>query len=99
MHRYARRTASSLVQTEWLQKWSVPSAERLYCGSFALSDSFGWLGDRELGNMERGHFDCQSKKTDKVGLQSMIYISLLLVIRMFYIRSLQTAVKRERKPH
>ena len=36
------------------------------------------------------------KKTDKVGLQSMIYISLLLVLQKFYIRALLTAVKRER---
>ena len=39
------------------------------------------------------------KKTDKVGLQSMRYISLLLVVQKFYIRALQTAVRRERKPH
>ena len=39
------------------------------------------------------------KKTDKVGLQSMRYISLLLVIQKFYIRALQTAVKRERRPN
>ena len=29
----------------------------------------------------------------------MRYISLLPVIQKFYIRALQTAVKRERKPH
>ena len=39
------------------------------------------------------------KKTDKVGLQSMRYICLLLVLQKFYIRALQTAVKQERKPH
>ena len=39
------------------------------------------------------------KKTDKVGLQSMRYISLLPVLQKFYIRALQTAVRRERKPH
>ena len=39
------------------------------------------------------------KKTDKVGLQSMRYISLLPVILKFYIRALQTAVKRERRPN
>ena len=39
------------------------------------------------------------KKTDKVGLQFMRYISLLLVLQKFYIRALQAAVKRERKPH
>ena len=39
------------------------------------------------------------KKTDKVGLQSMRYISLLPVLQKFYIRTLQTAVRRERKPH
>ena len=33
------------------------------------------------------------KKTDKVGLQSMRYVSLLLVLQKFYIRALQTAVK------
>ena len=38
------------------------------------------------------------KKTDKVGLQSMRYISLLPVLQKFYIRTLQTAVRRERKP-
>ena len=36
------------------------------------------------------------KKTD---LQSMRYISLLLVLQKFYIRALQTAVKRERRPN
>ena len=39
------------------------------------------------------------KKTDKVGLQSMRYISLLPVLQKFYIRALQAAVRRERKPH
>ena len=39
------------------------------------------------------------KKTDKVGLQSMRYISLLPVLQKFYIRALQTAVKRERRPN
>ena len=39
------------------------------------------------------------KKSDKVGFRSMRYISLLLVIQKFYIRALQTAVRRERKPH
>ena len=39
------------------------------------------------------------KKTDKVGLQSMRYIGLPLVVQKFYIRVLQTAVRRERKPH
>ena len=29
----------------------------------------------------------------------MRYISLLLVIQKFYIRALQTTVRRERKPH
>ena len=29
----------------------------------------------------------------------MRYISLLLVVQKFYIRALQTAVRRERKPH
>ena len=41
------------------------------------------------------------KKSDKVGFRSMRYISLLLVMQKFYIRALhlQTAVRRERKPH
>ena len=39
------------------------------------------------------------KKSDKVGFRSMRYISLLLVTQKFYIRALQTAVRRERKPH
>ena len=39
------------------------------------------------------------EKTDKMGLQSMRYISLLPVLQTFYIRALQTAVKRERKPN
>ena len=39
------------------------------------------------------------KKSDKVGFRSMRYISLLPVIQKFYIRALQTAVRRERKPH
>ena len=39
------------------------------------------------------------KKTDKVGLQSMRYISLLPVLQKFYILALQTAIRRQRKPH
>ena len=39
------------------------------------------------------------KKCDKVGFRSMRYISLLLVIQKFNIRALQSAVRRERKPH
>ena len=39
------------------------------------------------------------KKSDKVGFRSMRDISLLLVMQKFYIRALQTAVRRERKPH
>ena len=34
------------------------------------------------------------KKTDKVGLQSMRYISLLPVIQKFYVRALQTAARK-----
>ena len=40
-----------------------------------------------------------SKKSDKVGFRSMRYICLLPVIQKFYIRALQSAVRRERKPH
>ena len=39
------------------------------------------------------------KKSDKVGFRSMRYISLLPVMRKFYIRALQSAVRRERTPH
>ena len=39
------------------------------------------------------------KKSDKVGFRPMRYISLLPVLRKFYIRGLQAAVRRERKPH
>ena len=39
------------------------------------------------------------KKSDKVGFRSMRFISLLPVIQKFYIRALQSAVRRERKPH
>ena len=39
------------------------------------------------------------KKSDKVGFRSMRYISLLPVIQKFYIRALQTGVRREREPH
>ena len=39
------------------------------------------------------------KKSDKVGFRSMRYISLLPVIQKLYIRALQSAVRRERKPH
>ena len=38
------------------------------------------------------------KKSDKVGFRSMRYISLLPVIQKFYIRALQSAVRREREP-
>ena len=39
------------------------------------------------------------KKSDKVGFRSMRYMSLLPVIQKFHIRALQSAVRRERKPH
>ena len=39
------------------------------------------------------------KKSDKVGFRSVRYISLLPMIRKFFLRALQTAVRRERKPH
>ena len=39
------------------------------------------------------------RKSDKVGFRSMRYISLLPVTQKFYIRALQSAVRRERKPH
>ena len=39
------------------------------------------------------------KKSDKVVFHSMRYISFLQVIQKFYIRALQAAVRRERKPH
>ena len=39
------------------------------------------------------------KKSGKVGFRSMRYISLLLGLQKFYIRALQTVVRRERKPH
>ena len=40
-----------------------------------------------------------AKKSDKVGFRSMRYSSLLLVMQKFYIRALQTAVRRDRKSH
>ena len=39
------------------------------------------------------------KKSDKAGFLAMRYISLLPVLQKFNIRSLQTAVRRERKHH
>ena len=40
------------------------------------------------------------KKSDKVGFRSPVrYIRLLPVIQKFYIRALQSAVRRDRKPH
>ena len=36
------------------------------------------------------------KKSDKVGFRAMRYISLFPVLLKFYIRALQTAVRRER---
>ena len=39
------------------------------------------------------------KKSDKVGFRSMRFISLLLVIQKFNTCALQSAVRRERKPH
>ena len=39
------------------------------------------------------------KKSHKVGFRAMRYISLLPVLQKFYIRALQIAVRRERKPH
>ena len=54
--------------------------------------TFGWLGDRDLMLGVRSI----PKKSDKVGFRSMRYISLLPVIQKFYIRALQSAVRRER---
>ena len=39
------------------------------------------------------------KKTDKGGFRAMRYISLLPVRQKLYVRALQTAVRRERRPH
>ena len=39
------------------------------------------------------------KKTDKVGFRAMRYISLLPVLQKLYVRALQAAVRRERRPH
>ena len=39
------------------------------------------------------------KKSDKVGFRAMRYISLLPVLQKLYIRAIQTAARRERKPH
>ena len=39
------------------------------------------------------------KKSDKAGFRAMRYISLLSVLQKFYIRALQSAVRRERKTH
>ena len=39
------------------------------------------------------------KKTDKVGFRAMRHISLLPVLQKFYVRALQAAVRRERRPH
>ena len=39
------------------------------------------------------------KKSDKVGFRSLRYVGLLLVVQKFYTRALQSAVRRESKPH
>ena len=60
-----------------------------------------------LGGWETGRPEAWSevmlvaipKKTDKVGFRAMRYISLLLVLQKIYVRALQTAVRRKRKPH
>ena len=62
--------------------------------------AFGWLGDSERPDAWREVvLTTLPKKSDKVGFRSMRYISLLPVVQKFYIRALQSAVRREGKPH
>ena len=58
----------------------------------------GWETDRPEAWLEVV-LTAIPKKSDMVVFRSMRYINLLLVIQKFYIRALQSAVRRERKPH
>ena len=83
----------------WLLKWSALSAGQLCCGSICCFLCVWVPGRQKPEAWCEVILTAIPKKTDKVGLQSMRYISLLPVLQKFYIRALQTAVKRERKPH
>ena len=85
------KRANSLDLMVWLSKWCVLSAGFLVrLGGWETERPDAW---REVV------LTAIPKKSDKVGFRSMRYISLLPVIQKFYIRALQTAVRREREPH
>ena len=76
------------------------SVGKLFCGCISCSWYVWVVGETE--RPEAWHevvLTAILKKSDKAGFLAMRYISLLPVLQKFCIRSLQTAVRRERKPH
>ena len=91
--------ANNLDLMVWSLKWYVLSAGQLSCGCISCSWYVWEVGRQRLDDWREVVLTAIPKKSEKVGFRSMRYISLLLVIQKFYIRALQSAVGRERKPH
>ena len=90
-----QKHANSLDQMVWWWRWYVLSVGQLFCGCTCCS-WFAWETERPEAWREVV-LTAIPKKSDKVG--AMRYISLLPVLQKFYIRALQTTVRRERKLH
>ena len=84
----------------WLSKWvrALSWSTLLWLYLLFLVRLGGWESERPDAWREVV-LTAIPKKSDKVGFRSMRYISLLLVIQKFHIRTVQSAVRRERKPH
>ena len=91
-----KRPGSDGVVVEMVRALSWSTLLRLYL--LFLVRLGGWETERPDAWRE-GVLTAIPKKSGKVGFRSMRYISLLPVIQKFYIRALQSAVRRERKPH
>ena len=78
-------------------KWCVLLAGRLFCGCISCSWCVWVVGKQRPDAWREVVWTAIPKKSDKVGFRLMRYISLLPVIQKFYIRALQSAVRRERK--
>ena len=89
--------ANSLDLTVWLLGWYLLSAGPLFCGCnlLFLVRLGGWETERPDAWREVV-LTAIPKKSDKVSFRAMRYISLLPVIHKFYIRALETAVRREK---
>ena len=94
-----QKHANSLDQMVWWWRWYVlccPTLLWLYL--LFLVRLGGWETERPEAWREVV-LPAIPKNSDKVGFRAMRYISLLPVLQKFYIRALQTAVTRKRKPY